>query len=66
MVSLLSLKELSIMHVTASVFAELEDALGLKLPNRVTIENECSKRKVSAPKHQASSHICMQDKVFFH
>uniref|UniRef100_A0A4W6EGN0 Ethanolamine-phosphate phospho-lyase n=1 Tax=Lates calcarifer TaxID=8187 RepID=A0A4W6EGN0_LATCA len=48
------------------ILTELEDALGLKLPNRVTIENECSKRKVSAPKHQASSHICMQDKVFFH
>lgn len=35
------------MCATVSVFPELEEGLGLKLPNKAKVENESSKRKVS-------------------
>ncbi|GLD73577.1 ethanolamine-phosphate phospho-lyase [Lates japonicus] len=38
------------------ILTELEDALGLKLPNRVTTENECSKRKLATDENGHQYH----------
>lgn len=44
---LLALNKLSIVCIIVSVFPELEEALGLKSHNALSVENESSKRKVS-------------------